>query len=107
MSRRPVLLNELEAYRDLVTRILDGTAPPDDELNMCRATVRAAVAVADRQTAMQALCMLLEGALADPSLSIDDTQVLVPLLKALARGRVEPAQIVAIEGMEQEETVSP
>ena len=34
--------------------------------------------------------MLLEGTLADPRLAIDDTQIVVPLLKALARGDVSP-----------------
>jgi hypothetical protein len=37
--------------------------------------------------------MLLEGALADPRLAIEDAQVVVPLLKALARGDVSPEQL--------------
>ena len=40
------------------------------------------------QAACHALNMLLEGALADAELAIDDTQLLVPLIKDLARGNV-------------------
>ena len=37
--------------------------------------------------------MLLEGALADPGLAIDDAQLVVPLLKGLARGDISPDDI--------------
>jgi hypothetical protein len=46
------------------------------------------------ETAFTALCMLLEGALADPALPIDDTQAVVALLKDLARGTVRPGELI-------------
>jgi hypothetical protein len=43
---------------------------------------------------MQALCTLLECALADPKLDIDDTQIVVPLLRRLARGAVSVEELL-------------
>lgn len=79
------------SVHDLVARILAGPPPAGTEFDACRAVVRDDPS---SDAAYQALCMLLEGALADPELDIDDTQVLVPLLKDLARGRVLPADLV-------------
>ncbi len=45
-------------------------------------------------TNFQAMCLLLEGALADPSLAIDDTQVVVRLLKELASGTLLPEEVM-------------
>jgi len=59
-----------EIRRCLVQRVLAGDIPQD-------------------QIAFHALSSLLEGALADPEYCIDDTQELVPLLKALAHGKVD------------------
>ena len=42
----------------------------------------------------RALCMLLEGMLANPELGIDDTATVVRLLKALARKEVLPEDVV-------------
>ena len=77
----------LDASRRLVHRLLDGEGPRGTEFDACRAVVRADPA---SESGFQALCMLLEGTLADPRLAIDDTQIVVPLLKALARGDVSP-----------------
>ncbi len=65
--------------------MLTGDIPQGVEFDACRAIVSDDP---DDQTTFQALSSLLEGALADPEFSIDDTQKLVPLLKALARGEV-------------------
>ncbi len=76
---------ESEMRRCLVQRVLTGDIPRGAEFDACRAVLSED---ADDQTAFQALSSLLEGALADPEYGIDDTQELVPLLKALARGEV-------------------
>ena len=72
-------------HRRLVQRVLTGDIPRGVEFDACRAVLSAD---ADDQTIVHALSCLLEGALADPEYDIDDTQRLVPLLKALARGDV-------------------
>jgi hypothetical protein len=46
------------------------------------------------EEAFTALSVLLEGALADPSFDIGDTQLLVPLLKELARGSVRAEELL-------------
>ena len=78
-------LLDSEIRRCLVQRVLTGDIPQGAEFDACRAVLSEG---ADDQTTFQALSSLLEGALADPEYSIDDTQELVPLLKALARGKV-------------------
>ncbi len=82
---------ELERYRVLVRRILQGGPPQGQPFDSCRAVIRAEP---DSRSAFPALCMLLEGALADPTLSIAETQLLVPLIKDLARGLVSPGDLV-------------
>lgn len=83
----PIALN---AARDLLQRLLDGGRPLGAEFDACRAVVRSEPA---SEAGFRALCMLLEGALADPRLGIEDAQVVVPLLKALARGELSPDQL--------------
>jgi hypothetical protein len=85
-SRLPELLRE----RDLVRRLLEGTLPAGRDFDACRAVM---ADDPEPDTAFHALTMLLEGALADPRLAIDDTQVLVPLIKGLARGRIRPQDL--------------
>ncbi len=82
---------KLDHYRALVRRILAGGPPLGLPFDSCRAVVRAEP---DSSSAFPALCMLLEGALADASLTIEDTQLLVPLIKDLARGLVAPGDLV-------------
>jgi hypothetical protein len=77
--------NLREMRRRLVQRVLAGDIPQGGEFDACRAVL---TTECDDQTTFQALSSLLEGALADPSYGIDDTQELVPLLKALARGEI-------------------
>ena len=72
-------------HRRLVQRVLTGDIPQGAEFDACRAVLGSEC---DDQIAFHALSTLLEGALADPEYGIDDTQQLVPLLKALARGDV-------------------
>ena len=81
----------VEAYRRLVQRLIQGGIPHGREFDACRAVLSSR---ASGDTAMHALCMLLEGALADPMLDIDDTQTIVPLLKHLARGTVSATEMV-------------
>jgi len=75
-----------EMRRRLVQRVLTGDIPRGGEFDACRAVL---TSECNDQTAFQALSSLLEGALADPSYGIDDTQELVPLLKVRARGEVD------------------
>lgn len=81
----------IDAYRRLLQRVLGEGIPRGAEFDACRAVLLRENA-GDATT--HALCLLLEGALADPDLSIDDTQILVPLLKELARGTVTPEEVL-------------
>jgi len=78
-------------YRRLVQRVLAGGIPHGTDFDACRAVLRSQDNYDD---AFQALCLLLEGALADPELGIDDTQTLVPLLRDLARGNVAVGELL-------------
>lgn len=71
--------------RRLVQRVVGGDIPSGRDFDACRAVLRTGC---DDPTSFHALCTLLEGALADSTFGIDDTQELVPLLKALASGKV-------------------
>jgi len=77
---------ELEAAR----RILGGPRPAGEEFDACRAVLRHDPRAPE---AFAAACMLLEGALADPGLAIDDTRAVVRLLRALARGHIRPEEL--------------
>ena len=83
--------DQLPAFRALVGRILAGEVAVASETEACRAVLSSG---AEPPLAFQALCMLLEGALADPTLSVDDTHLVVGLLKGLARGAVTPEQVL-------------
>ena len=78
-------------YRRLVQRVVDGHIPCGRDFDACRAVLRTDC---DGPTAFHALCTLLEGALADSTFGVDDTQELVPLLKALAHGEVMAKDIL-------------
>lgn len=81
----------LEAYHELVQRLMVGEIPRGREFDACRAVL---YSEPSGDSATTALCMLLEGALADASMKIDDTQILVPLLKQLARRTVTPEEVL-------------
>jgi hypothetical protein len=81
----------LQDYRRLVQRLLAGGIPQGEDFEACRALLRSGEA---GESTLQLLCTLMEGALSDPELDIDSTQVLVPLLKALARGTVDPGDLL-------------
>jgi hypothetical protein len=65
--------------------VLTGGIPHGVDFDSCRAVLATDI---DAGVAYHALCRLLEGALADSSLSLDETQDLVPLLQEMARGTV-------------------
>ena len=65
--------------------------PRGEQFDACRAVLTNG---GGEDTNFQALCLLLEGALADPSLAIDDTQVVVRLLKELANGTLLPEEVM-------------
>ena len=77
---------DLKRYRDLVSRLLDGSLPTGEIFEGARAILRTEPGSA---SGFQAICVLLEGAMADATLAIDDAQLIVPLLKNLAAGTVQ------------------
>ncbi len=80
------------AYRRLVQRVLAGGIPHGDEFDACRAILRSPTV--DGIAMFQAMCILLEGALADSRLEIDETQTVVPLLQDLAGGSVDVGDLL-------------
>ena len=74
-----------DTYKVLVDAILDGPIPTGREYDAARQILRRQP---DSPVAFQAMCILLEGALGDADYPSDQTQVLVPLLKELARGTI-------------------
>jgi len=80
-----------ERYRRLVERVVSGHIPQGPDFDACRAVLRSSPSGEEAFTAM---AMLLEGALADPAFDIGDTQLLVPLLKELARGGVRAEDLL-------------
>lgn len=76
----------MPAYRRFIQRVLGGGIPEGLDFDACRAILRSR---SSGEEAFQALCVLMEGALADPNLDIGETQFVVPLLKELARGTLE------------------
>ena len=75
----------IDEHRRLVQRILAGGIPNGKDFDACRAVLKTDC---DDEVAFSALFTLLQGALADPFFGIDETQKVVPVLKALARGDV-------------------
>ncbi len=82
---------DLLAFRDLVANVMEGPSPVGLDFDACRAQL---AREPSGEAAYHALCMLLEGALADASFDIGATQTLVRLLKALARGAVRPEEVL-------------
>ena len=80
-----------ERYRRLVERVVTGHIPKGPDFDACRAVLCTGLS---GEVAFTALSMLLEGALADPSFDIGDTQLLVPLLKELAHGSVRAEELL-------------
>ncbi len=91
MPAASVTAEQLASFRALVGRLLSGGPSRGEELDACRAAVRGDLPAEAR---FEALCMVLEGALADPALPIDDTHAVVALLKALARGTVAAGDLL-------------
>ena len=82
---------DLRRYRELVSRLLDGEMPSGDIFDGARAILKTEPGSA---SGFQAICVLLEGAMADAALPIDDAQLIVPLLKNLASGTVQVEDLV-------------
>lgn len=82
---------ELPPARQLVAKVLDGEVPAGIEFDAWRQLVRAEPAT---EIALIALTSLLEGALADATFGIGDTQQLVPLLKALGRRQLTVPELL-------------
>ena len=102
------LRTAIDEHRRLVQRILAGGIPEGKDFDACRAVLArfsnqppAAAGDAgeletdcDEEVAFSALFTLLQGALADPFFGIDETQQVVPILKALARGNIVAKELV-------------
>jgi hypothetical protein len=85
------LRHAIQEHRRLVQRILAGGIPEGKDFDACRAVLQTDC---NDETALAALFTLLEGALADPFFGIDETQQVVPILKALSRGEVGARELV-------------
>ena len=85
------LRKAIDEHRRLVQRILAGGIPEGREFDACRAVLETDC---DDDVAFTALFTLLEGALADPFFGIDETQGVVPILKALSRGEIGVRELV-------------
>jgi hypothetical protein len=85
------LRNAIQDHRRLVQRILAGGIPEGKDFDACRAVLSADC---NDEEAFEALFYLLQGALADPFFGIDETQRLVPILKALSRGEIGVRELV-------------
>jgi len=83
--------HSLSEQRRLVQRILADSIPAGREIDECRQVL---AHHCDETEAFQALFTLLRGALADPFFNIDDTQLVVPILKALARGDLKAGDLL-------------
>jgi len=81
----------INEHRRLVQRILAGGIPEGRDFDACRAVLQTDC---NDEAAFAALSLLLQGALADPFFGIDETQQVVPILKALARGEVGVRELV-------------
>lgn len=83
--------NAIHEHQRLVQRILAGGIPEGKDFDACRAVLKTDC---DDEAAFAALFTLLEGALADPLFGIDETQKVVPILKALSRGEIRVRELV-------------
>jgi hypothetical protein len=85
------LRNAIDEHQRLVQRILAGGIPEGKDFDACRAVLQ--TDCSDEES-FSALFTLLQGALADPFFGIDETQQVVPILKALARGNIVVKELV-------------
>jgi len=85
------LRNAIDEHRRLVQRILAGGIPKGKDFDACRAILQTDC---DDEVAFSAVFLLLQGALADPFFGIDETQQVVPILKALACGDIGVRELV-------------
>lgn len=85
------LRNSIQDHRRLVQRILSGGIPEGRDFDACRAILKTDCS---DEEAFEALFNLLQGALADPFFGIDETQQVVPILKALSRGDIGARELL-------------
>jgi hypothetical protein len=81
----------LTEQRRLVQRIVSGRIPSAREFDACRKLLTSGC---DEEATFAALFTLLQGALADPFLPIDDTRMVVPILKGMARGELTAGDLL-------------
>jgi hypothetical protein len=85
------LHNSIDEHRRLVQRILAGGIPQGKDFDVCRSLLENDCS---EEEAFASLFTLLQGALADPFFDIRDTQMVVPILKALARREIGAKELV-------------
>jgi hypothetical protein len=78
-------------YRRLVQQLVNGSIPAGKDFDECRAILRSEPT---DDEAFQALFELLQGALADPFLSLEETRQVVPVIKALTRGTIKATEVM-------------
>ena len=83
--------NAIDEHRRLVQRILAGGIPKGKDFDACRAVLQTGC---DDDDAFSALFPRLQGALADPFFGIEETQQVVPILKALTRGEIGARELL-------------
>lgn len=81
----------VDEQRRLVQRIIAADIPAGKEMNECRLVLRSEC---DEPAALNALFTLLQGALADPFFGIADSERVVPVLRALARGELTARELL-------------
>ena len=82
---------EIERWRGVVSRLRRGPAPRGEEFEVCREILAATPAPPQR---LQALRLLLEGAMADAHTAIVDAQDVMRLLKACDRGELDLRELL-------------
>ena len=85
------LRNATDEHRRLVQRILAGGIPKGKEFDACREVLQTDC---DEDEAFAALCLLLQGAVADPFFDLRETRQVVMILKGLSRDEVGIKELV-------------
>lgn len=85
------LHNSIDEHRRLVQRILAGGIPQGKDFDACRSLLDSDC---NEDEAFVALFTLLQGALSDPLFDIRDTQMVVPIIRALVRREVAAKELV-------------
>ena len=84
--------DELRRWSEVLERLRRGPAPRGDQFEMCREVLASAPGTPE---GVEAARLLLEGAMADAATSIADAQDVMRALRAIGRGELEIARLLA------------